>query len=250
MLDYLERERGIKREILIEAVSNALLSASKKSVGASRDLRIDIDPKTGEIRALANLLVVEKVTNPAGRNLARQSAQDQARRAGRRSSRSGSDAEEFRPHRRADRQAGDDAAHPPGREGDDLRGVQGSRRRDRERHGAPLRSLGCDPRSRKIRSDHAAARTRGGRGLQRRRSAARLRRRGRERHSRPGDHRLAQPSEFRSPPVRTGSERNRRRHRRDPRHRARSRLPHQDRGLSANEKSIRSAPASACAVRG
>lgn len=64
MLDYLERERGIKREVLIEAVSNALLSASKKSVGASRDLHIDIDPKTGEIRALANLLVVEKVTNP------------------------------------------------------------------------------------------------------------------------------------------------------------------------------------------
>ncbi len=64
MLDYLERERGIKREILIEAVSNALLSASKKSVGASRDLRIDINAKTGEIRALANLLVVEKVSNP------------------------------------------------------------------------------------------------------------------------------------------------------------------------------------------
>ena len=65
MLDYLERERGIKREILLEAVSNALLSASKKSVSASRDLRIDINPKTGEIRALAKLLVVENVTNPA-----------------------------------------------------------------------------------------------------------------------------------------------------------------------------------------
>src|ERR1700676_5290698 len=64
MLDYLERERGIKREILLEAVSNALLSASKKSVSASRDLRIDINPKTGEIRALAKLLVVEDVTNP------------------------------------------------------------------------------------------------------------------------------------------------------------------------------------------
>ncbi|HET7512695.1 MAG TPA: transcription termination factor NusA [Chthoniobacterales bacterium] len=64
MLDYLERERGIKREVLIEAVSNALLSASKKSVGASRDLHIDIDPKSGEIRALANLIVTEKVTNP------------------------------------------------------------------------------------------------------------------------------------------------------------------------------------------
>src|SRR6201984_740832 len=64
MLDYLERERGIKREILLEAVSNALLSASKKSVGAARDLHIDINPKTGDIRALANLVVVDQVANP------------------------------------------------------------------------------------------------------------------------------------------------------------------------------------------
>src|SRR6202140_1946424 len=64
MLDYLERERGIKREILLEAVSTALLSASKKSVGAARDLRIDINPRTGDIRALANLVVVDDVKNP------------------------------------------------------------------------------------------------------------------------------------------------------------------------------------------
>ena len=64
MLDYLERERGIKREILIEAVSSALLSASKKSVGGARDMRIDIDQKTGDIRAFANLLVVDNVSNP------------------------------------------------------------------------------------------------------------------------------------------------------------------------------------------
>src|SRR5207237_8080559 len=61
MLDYLERERGIKRDILLEAVSNALLSASKKSVTASRDQRIDINPKHGEIRALPNLVVLAKV---------------------------------------------------------------------------------------------------------------------------------------------------------------------------------------------
>ena len=60
-LDYFEREKGIKREILIEAVSNALLQASKKSVGPARDLRIDINPKSGEIRAMASLLAVEKV---------------------------------------------------------------------------------------------------------------------------------------------------------------------------------------------
>ena len=60
-LDYFEREKGIKREILLEAVSTALLSASKKSVGPARDLRIDINPKSGEIRALASLIVVERV---------------------------------------------------------------------------------------------------------------------------------------------------------------------------------------------
>src|SRR6266852_3131733 len=64
MLDYLERERGIKREILLEAVSNALLSASKKSVGASRALRLGINRKTGEMRALANVVVVDQVANP------------------------------------------------------------------------------------------------------------------------------------------------------------------------------------------
>ncbi len=62
-LDYFEREKGIKREVLIEAVQNALLSASKKAIGPARELRIDIDGKTGEIRALANLLVVETVEN-------------------------------------------------------------------------------------------------------------------------------------------------------------------------------------------
>jgi len=65
MLDYIEREKVIKREILIETVSGALLAASKKSfTSGTRDLRIDMDSKTGGIRALAKLIVVEKVTNP------------------------------------------------------------------------------------------------------------------------------------------------------------------------------------------
>lgn len=63
MLEYLEREKGIKREILIEAVSDALLTSSKKAVSASRDLRIEIDPKTGVIRALAKLIVADPVKN-------------------------------------------------------------------------------------------------------------------------------------------------------------------------------------------
>jgi N utilization substance protein A len=63
MLDYLEREKGIKREVLVEAVEGALVSAAKKAVDAGRDLRCEIDPKSGEIRAVAKLIVVEKVQN-------------------------------------------------------------------------------------------------------------------------------------------------------------------------------------------
>lgn len=64
ILDYMEKEKGIKRETLITAVETALLAAARKSVGPARDLRVELDPKTGKIRALANLLVVEKVTQP------------------------------------------------------------------------------------------------------------------------------------------------------------------------------------------
>ena len=60
MLDYLERSAGSNAKSRFEAVSNALLSASKKSVGASRDLRIDISLKTRDPR-LANLMVVDRV---------------------------------------------------------------------------------------------------------------------------------------------------------------------------------------------
>ena len=64
MLDYLEREKGIKRETLIEAISSALVAASKKSFSCSREVRIDINPKSGQIRAFAKPLVVETVSNP------------------------------------------------------------------------------------------------------------------------------------------------------------------------------------------
>ena len=63
MLEYLEKEKGIKRDVLIETVQSALLSAAKKSVEAGRNLEVVMDPRTGEIRARAQLIVVEKVNN-------------------------------------------------------------------------------------------------------------------------------------------------------------------------------------------
>lgn len=65
MLDYLERERGIHRDVLVEAISSALLAASKRSFTAgTRDLRIEINPKNGNIRAMAKLIVVNSIRNP------------------------------------------------------------------------------------------------------------------------------------------------------------------------------------------
>ncbi|MFH1128443.1 MAG: transcription termination factor NusA [Candidatus Omnitrophota bacterium] len=62
ILEQIEREKGIKKEILIEAVESALLSAARKAteVGPEDELKVEIDPHTGKIRAFKNK---EEVTN-------------------------------------------------------------------------------------------------------------------------------------------------------------------------------------------
>ncbi len=64
LFDYYEKEKGINRQKMVEALSQALLAASKRSIGPARELRIDIDPEKGTIKAWAKLLAVEHVTNP------------------------------------------------------------------------------------------------------------------------------------------------------------------------------------------
>lgn len=63
ILDYWEREKGISRETLLKAVEDALVSAAKKAVGPARELRCVIEPKGGDIRAFARLVVAEKVVS-------------------------------------------------------------------------------------------------------------------------------------------------------------------------------------------
>ena len=65
MLEYLERERGITRDTLLQAMQEAIIKAAGKGFGGfTRELRVEISPKTGKIRGIANVLVVDKVTNP------------------------------------------------------------------------------------------------------------------------------------------------------------------------------------------
>src|ERR1043165_6684237 len=61
VLEFWEREKGISRDLLVAAVQEALLSAAKKAVGPARELRVEIDPKNGDIRAYAKLVVADRV---------------------------------------------------------------------------------------------------------------------------------------------------------------------------------------------
>jgi N utilization substance protein A len=61
VLEFWEREKGISRDVLVGAIHESLLSAAKKAVGPARELRVAIDPKTGDIKAFAKLVVSEKV---------------------------------------------------------------------------------------------------------------------------------------------------------------------------------------------
>ncbi len=63
VLEFWEREKGISRDVLVQAVEEALLSAAKKAVGPARELRCVIDTKGGDIKAFAKLVVSEKVTS-------------------------------------------------------------------------------------------------------------------------------------------------------------------------------------------
>ena len=64
LFEYYEKEKGIPRDTMVEALSTALLSAARKSVGPARELRVDVDPDKGDIVAVAKLIASEKVNSP------------------------------------------------------------------------------------------------------------------------------------------------------------------------------------------
>ena len=65
LMEYYEKDKGIDRGVMVEAIANALLAASRKSVGPARELRVDEASLTkGKVKLFAKLIVVEKVTMP------------------------------------------------------------------------------------------------------------------------------------------------------------------------------------------
>ncbi len=64
VIDSVVREKGIKRESVIEALKSAVLKAARKKLGPHRDLEVRFDEKQGEIELYEYKEVVEEVTDP------------------------------------------------------------------------------------------------------------------------------------------------------------------------------------------
>ncbi|MFZ5818081.1 MAG: transcription termination factor NusA [Bacillota bacterium] len=63
-LEDLVREKGISKEVLIEAIEAALISAYRRNFGSAQNVRVFFDPKTGDYRVYAQKEIVESVEDP------------------------------------------------------------------------------------------------------------------------------------------------------------------------------------------
>ncbi len=61
LLEEFEKEKGISRDILIEALETALVSAYKRNYGSNQDVKVEIDRQNGSMRVFIKKIVVAVV---------------------------------------------------------------------------------------------------------------------------------------------------------------------------------------------
>ncbi|MDR2676990.1 MAG: transcription termination factor NusA [Puniceicoccales bacterium] len=61
VLEYLEKEKGIPRAEMIRTISDAVVLAAERGVNAGQKLEVEINPRTGALKAFAVLDVVDSV---------------------------------------------------------------------------------------------------------------------------------------------------------------------------------------------
>lgn len=62
-LEDLAREKGIAKEVLFDALEAALISAYRRNFGSAQNVRVHIDPKTGDYKVYAQKEIVEEVAD-------------------------------------------------------------------------------------------------------------------------------------------------------------------------------------------
>src|SRR6185437_6558305 len=60
-LIILEREKGISRDVLIEEIEAALVSAYKRNFNQAQNVRVDLNLETGTMRVFARKEIVDEV---------------------------------------------------------------------------------------------------------------------------------------------------------------------------------------------
>ncbi|MBP1155966.1 MULTISPECIES: transcription termination factor NusA [unclassified Paenibacillus] len=63
-LNEIEREKGIAKEVLIDAIEAALISGYKRNFNTAQNVRVDINRHTGLIKVYARKAVVDEVLDP------------------------------------------------------------------------------------------------------------------------------------------------------------------------------------------
>ena len=65
IFEHMEREKGIKREILVQAIETALQAAARKSIKGEPNITVQINSRTGEIDIFCEKEIVETVEVPS-----------------------------------------------------------------------------------------------------------------------------------------------------------------------------------------
>lgn len=60
-LQLIEKQKGIDREEIFQAIENSLISACKKNFGTSQNIKVDINRETGDVKVYAQKEVTEDV---------------------------------------------------------------------------------------------------------------------------------------------------------------------------------------------
>ena len=67
-LNLLEKEKNISKATLLEAIENSLLTACKNHFGKADNIKVNINPETGDFSVYAEKEVVEEVEDPLTRS--------------------------------------------------------------------------------------------------------------------------------------------------------------------------------------
>ncbi|MCH9626393.1 MAG: Transcription termination/antitermination protein NusA [Chlamydiales bacterium] len=65
IFEYMEREKGVKRDVVITAIETALRAAARKSIKEEANVAVQINPKSGNIEVFCEKEIVETVEHPA-----------------------------------------------------------------------------------------------------------------------------------------------------------------------------------------